>query len=125
MARFRSTSSWIPSRSSIVGSNYLSRLKFDSAGFKNFYRSFIGKRCGFSDQSMRIITAFALQNSGGSDEGTAATLAAAFWVASIEMGKPLTPEQLGYGCPCESFLRKWEIKHASECFECKCHRMVQ
>ena len=72
MARFRSTSSWIPSRSSIVGSNYLSRLKFDSAGFKNFYRSFIGKRCGFSDQSMRIITAFTLQNSGGLDKGKAA-----------------------------------------------------
>ena len=42
---------------------------------------------------MRIITAFTLQNSGGLDKGTAATLTAAFWVASIKMGKPLSPKQ--------------------------------
>ena len=103
-ATFGSASTWIPSRSSIVGSNYLSRLKSDSAGFKNFYRQFNGKRCKLSVESMRIITAFTLHNTGGSDEGTAFTLAAAFWVASIEMGKPLSPEQLGHGCPSESVI---------------------
>ena len=81
---FGSASTWIPSRSSIVGRNYLSRLNSDSSGFKNFYWKFSGKRCGFSEKSMCTITAFALQNSGDLDEGTAATLAAALWVASID-----------------------------------------
>ena len=72
---------------------------------------------------MRIITAFTLQNSGRSDKGTVATLAAAFWVASIEMGKPLSPEQLGCGCPSMTLLHDWEIRYAAECFAFKCHRM--
>ena len=55
-ATFGYVSTWIPSSLSIVGSNYLSRLKSDSSGFKNFYRRFSGKSYGFSDQSMRIIT---------------------------------------------------------------------
>ena len=74
---------------------------------------------------MRAITALTLHNSGGSDEGTAATLAAAFWVASIEMGKPLSSEQLGYGSPSESLLHSWEIQCAADCFVYKCNRMRQ
>ena len=49
--------------------------------------------------SMRVITAFGLQNAGGSDEGIAAIVAETFMAASIEMGKPLTSKQLGYGSP--------------------------
>ena len=39
---------------------------------------------------MCVITAPTLHNSGGSNEGTAAILAAAFWAASIEIGEPLS-----------------------------------
>ena len=74
---------------------------------------------------MRTITALTLHNSGGSDEGTAATLAAAFWVASIEIAKPLSSKQLGYGSPSESLLHSWEIRYAAKCFVYKCHRMRQ
>ena len=72
-----------------------------------------------------MITALTLHNSGGSDEGTATTLAAAFWAASIEMGKPLSPKQLGCGSPSESLLHNWKIRYVAQCFVGKCHRMRQ
>ena len=72
-----------------------------------------------------MIIALTLHNSGGSDEGTAATLATVFWAASVEMGKPLSPKQLGCGSLSESLLHSWEIRYAAQCFVGKCHRMRQ
>ena len=74
---------------------------------------------------MRTFTACTLHNSGGSDEGTAFTLAAAFWVASHEMGKALSPKQLGHGSPSETFLSDWEKRYAAKCFTLKCFKMRQ
>ena len=88
---------WIPFQSSLIENEYLSRLKNDSARVKIFYRLFNGERCEFSSKSMHVITALTLHNSGGSDNGTAATLVAAFWAASIEMGNPLPPSSLDVG----------------------------
>ena len=70
-----------------------------------------------------MITAFTLHNSGGSDGGTLFTLAAAFWAASHEMSKTLTPKQLGRGSLSVPFLSNWERRYASECFTYKCFKM--
>ena len=47
--------------------------------------------------TMRVNTAFGLQNSGALDKGAAVIVTATFMVAFIEMGKPLAPKQLGRG----------------------------
>ena len=122
-ASYGSVSVWIPARASLVGSNHLSRIECESSRSRRFYRRFSKKQCMLSPASMRVITAFSLHNSGGSDEGTVTALAAAFWVISYEMGKALTPKQLGQGTPSESLLRKWESRYAADCFICKCHKM--
>ena len=120
IAVFGSVSVWVPTGSSLVASNHLSRLEEDYERVSRFYSRFNGKRCKLCDVCMRVLTAFGLHNSGGSDEGTVTTMAAAFWVSSYIMGKPLTPEQLGCGTPSESFLYKWEKRYAAECFLLKC-----
>ena len=123
IAVFGCVSLWVPVGASLVRSNHLSRLQKDSAGICRFYSRFNGKRCKLSATSMRVLTAFGLHNSGGSDEGTTTAIAAAFWVASNEMGKPLTPEQLGCGSPSESLLCDWEKRYAAECFILKYFQM--
>ena len=55
-----------------------------------------------------MITTCTLHNSGGSDESTTFTLATAFWVTSHEMGKALTPKQLGHESPSVPFFSNWE-----------------
>ena len=47
------------------------------------------------------------------------------WVASIEMGNSLSPEQVGRGCSSMALLHDWEIRCAMECLVYKCHRMRQ
>ena len=116
---------WIPFQSSLIENEYLSRLKNDSARVKIFYRLFNDEHYKLSPESMCVITAPTLHNSGGSDEGTAATLTAAFWAASIQMGKLLSPKQLGCRSPSESHLHTWEKRYATQFFVGKYHRMRQ
>ena len=122
---FGAVTTWVPLRTTIIGKHHLSMLKCDAARCRRFYRRFGTKRCTLSAASMRVITAFGLQNSGGSDEGAAAIVAATFMAASMEMGKPLTPTQLGRGSPSQWLLAEWEKRYAAECFVHRCHKMRQ
>ena len=122
---FGAVTTWVPLRTTIIGKHHLSMLKCDAARCRRFFRRFGTKRCTLSAASMRVITAFGLQNSGGSDEGAAAIVAATFMAASMEMGKPLTPTQLGRGSPSQWLLAEWEKRYAAECFVHRCHKMRQ
>ena len=70
-----------------------------------------------------MMTAFLMHNCGGLDEGSAAGIAAAFWVINHELGLSLTSKDIGHATPSESLLYDWEKQYAAELFITKCYQM--
>ena len=99
---FDTVQHWIPTRSLLLPTNYVSRLKSDSIKSKHLEKLFRGKHCTLSATSMRMIIAFLMHNYSSSDEGTVSIIAAAFWSIHYKIGMPLTSEALGYATPSKS-----------------------
>ena len=111
----------VPARFTTVRKGYLCLLKINNIRIKRLMKLYSGKRCRLSPQSMRFLIIFTLHNFSGSDEGTTMTIAGAFYVIiHIEMGIPITAEQLGFMFPSESLLRAWKTRLAAEIFISTC-----
>ena len=114
---------FVPSRASIHATCHVTTWRNDALVKKNLDKLVKGERCKLGPGPMRILTAFAQHNHGGSDEGTQMVIAGAWAALFDKIGYDITPNDLGIIVPSQSMLAAWDKLFGVDCFMLQCHKI--
>ena len=123
VAQFGVLHCFVPSRASIHATSNVTKWRSDASVKKNLDRLVKASRCPLGPDPMRILTAFAQHNHGGSDEGTQMVIAGAWAALFRRIEYDITPEALGKIVPSQSMLASWDKLFGVDCFMVECNQI--